>query len=725
MMPPSGSGGRRSASPSRPRGRSALGRPWLAAAFLLAAALFVPAGVSAEDPIPQEEATDGDATLQEGEAAGPSSESAAPGPSVADPADAELPSLDFVVEAEAPPSDDAGPSAFSTELDAEELSKAVALSLAEILEWAPGVQVTRYGSSAQGAYASIRGSSSEQVLVLLNGKRLNSAQGGGVDLSRIDPETVERVEVIRGGASARYGENALGGVINIVTKGASKPQNGGAAFIHYGSWNTVKAGASLEGATSDGGADGYLSASGLYSGGAFGYGDEDGGTITRTNADVAAGDLYGSFSLYPAELLELTGTLTAHADEKGVPGIVDFPTESARMEDQQLIGSFGALWARDGSSAEASLSVDAHRRRYQDPEYPFGAQDDTHENLALQTSSTLKTAFRLPWSSAEASGAAGLQYRFDALRSTALVSDSGAADGGTVLRHGLALSARTELPLPAMDALGLPAAALYPSARFDAFFLDYDSPVASSAPTWQLGLALPWSRLTFKGNVGTSFRSPSFDDLFWPSTAFAVGNPELKPERALSLDAGLEAAPWKPLRLELSYFDRRIEDLIVWTPGANGQWTPSNLDSATVRGVEFGASGRFSLASPQSELFVRVAGTWTDGRNTTEGSVNEGNLLPNIATLLVSCAAEWSGEGRAEGLFLRAEWIYTGPRYITAANTKALDGAAVVNLGAGVPLGKKLSFKARLENLTDVVYVDLRDYPVPGREFSVRLDYDF
>lgn len=680
------------------------------------------------------------ARAQESPAADPSSAPAA-----------EEPVLSFRVEGAAPAAEaSAGtPANFTAEIGADAISKAAPVSLAQVLEWAPGVQVLRYGSAAEGAYVSIRGSSPEQVLVLLNGKRLNSAQGGGVDLSGIDPNTVERIEVLRGGASALYGENALGGVVNIVTKQAGSAGTKATAQLQYGSWETVKAGASVEGGTSGGLADGYLSVSGFSSGGAYGYegADGSGDSTTRKNADAKAADLYGALNLYPTDLLTVRGSLSGRVDEKGVPGIPQFPTESARMADRLAAGLLGATWEGASTTVDGGLAATFHQRRYRDPDYALGAQDDTHTNVAVQADASISRRVSLPWTTG-ARGASGpdadrpsglaaaglaavaLSYRADALSSTALESSGSSDDGrGELLRHQGSAALRAELPLPAAGRLGL-YPVLYPSARFDASATEPGPGAAAdagsadfvSAFTWQLGAALPGRVLTAKANVGTSYRAPSFDDLFWPSTAFAAGNPDLKSERAFSWDAGVEYEPALWAAFELVYFDRTVSDLIVWTPGAGGQWRPSNIDSARIRGIEF--QGRLSAPLRALGAAATLQGTasWLDPRNATDGSVNEGKLLPGKAPLAASAFLEIA---RKSGTFARAECSYTSYRYVTAQNTKFLDPALVFNLGAGAPLGERWKIVGRVENLLDAVYYDLRDYPVPGREFSVKVTYEY
>ncbi len=92
-----------------------------------------------------------------------------------------------------------------------------AVDAGELLASVPGVVTRPYGALGDMRTLSIRGSTAGQVLVLIDGQRLNTAQSGEVDLSILPSDQVERVEVVRGGASAQYGADAVGGVVNIIT----------------------------------------------------------------------------------------------------------------------------------------------------------------------------------------------------------------------------------------------------------------------------------------------------------------------------------------------------------------------------------------------------------------------------------------------------------------------------------------------------------------------------
>ncbi|NIR72491.1 TonB-dependent receptor plug domain-containing protein, partial [candidate division KSB1 bacterium] len=107
-------------------------------------------------------------------------------------------------------------------ITAEEIQKSGAQTVAKLLATVPGVFVKSYGRAGAQQTVSLRGSESNQVLVLIDGQRFASAQNGTADLSAIPLSSIERVEILKGGASALFGSNAMAGVINIRTKSGTR-----------------------------------------------------------------------------------------------------------------------------------------------------------------------------------------------------------------------------------------------------------------------------------------------------------------------------------------------------------------------------------------------------------------------------------------------------------------------------------------------------------------------
>src|SRR4029453_10427581 len=96
----------------------------------------------------------------------------------------------------------------------------------DVLRFVPGVDIRRSGSIGKVSNISIRGANSKQVQVLVDGMRVKSSTTGEADLSDISPDLIERIEVIRGPQSTLYGADAIGGVVNIITKGGKGPFSG-------------------------------------------------------------------------------------------------------------------------------------------------------------------------------------------------------------------------------------------------------------------------------------------------------------------------------------------------------------------------------------------------------------------------------------------------------------------------------------------------------------------
>jgi outer membrane receptor protein involved in Fe transport len=130
-----------------------------------------------------------------------------------------------------------------------------------------------------------------------------------------------------------------------------------------------------------------------------------------------------------------------------------------------------------------------------------------------------------------------------------------------------------------------------------------------------------------KSNLGTSYRPPTFDDLYWSASAFARGNANLKPENAINFDIGLISKLFDFAKLEMSYFYNDISDLIVWFPGAGGQWRPSNIGKVTSQGFE----GQVFIILPVDFLdgILLFSGNYTllFATDKTEGSATYGKQI--------------------------------------------------------------------------------------------------
>jgi outer membrane cobalamin receptor len=215
---------------------------------------------------------------------------------------------------------------------------------------------------------------------------------------------------------------------------------------------------------------------------------------------------------------------------------------------------------------------------------------------------------------------------------------------------------------------------------------------------------------------GTSFRPPTFDDLFWPARAGAVGNPDLEPERSRDLDLGVEAQT-KVARLHVSAFHSEVRDLIQWTPGPDGIWRPHNVSRARIRGAEFDGAleGRVKRVPVRLDLTF----SWLDATDGTDDRLTGGKQLVG--------RARYTGYGELS-LELGRWTVASGIRAVslvplTAANTKWAEGYALLHGRLRWKVSRHLRIDLEGQNLTDTVYEDIRGYATPGRQLQIGLRY--
>ncbi|GAI40874.1 unnamed protein product, partial [marine sediment metagenome] len=208
----------------------------------------------------------------------------------------------------------------TTVITEKEIEQTGASTVAEALENVAGMRVTAYGGPGSLTTAHIRGSAAHQVLVLMDGRELNSAASGTVDLGFLPVQNIERIEVVRGPFSSLYGANALSGVINIITKPAPEKRQT-EIRASYGTYETSE----------------YT----LTHGGKL---DKTGYSLTAKLGD-SAGDRENSGCNETHATAKLTYEVNdssgfsllagySHRDS-GVPGSTTYPTPSAREEDKR------------------------------------------------------------------------------------------------------------------------------------------------------------------------------------------------------------------------------------------------------------------------------------------------------------------------------------------------------------------------------------------------------
>jgi outer membrane cobalamin receptor len=244
---------------------------------------------------------------------------------------------------------------------------------------------------------------------------------------------------------------------------------------------------------------------------------------------------------------------------------------------------------------------------------------------------------------------------------------------------------------------------------------------AEILPSMASKLSLAEGRIVVRGSLGRKYRPPSFDELFWPLSSGAEGNPDLSPERATSAElSGTFYLFEKRLRLSGTGFARWLSDLIEWTPGAKGIWRPHNVGRARERGVELEGSfsGKPAGFLPPLSLEAGYA---------LLAATDEGSDPTTHGRQLVRRPRNTSFVGLdifpAARLSLGIAWNHTGRRYLTGANTKWLDGHGVWDIDGRIGAWRGAALILSVKNVGGRSYYDIEDFPVPGRTFMAALDF--
>lgn len=604
------------------------------------------------------------------------------------------------------------PTAGRSTLSAEEIAASGADSLAKALEILPGVTASGAGSSGAKTTISLRGSTANQVLVLVDGVPASDPSTGLVDFSELGlaVEDVESVEVVRGGASAQFGADAVGGVILITTKRSSgRPGQDPAPFsIAIKAANVSRAPFAW---TSGYGAAAFtepadpaslvdsqelsvraafpgglsISAGGERAANEYYYRDANEEVRRRENADLLGGKASLGWSGHGLGG-QLGVAVQASAREVGVPGTSSSPTPAAREADRNArasveyeTDSFFSDMLGFKSNLHGSLAETKYR------ESPAASED---RNLASRSGIDAR------WSLlAGESGfvSFGLSGRYERLDSDKVLTSAGETPerftGGAYIEPSIALASWT----------------IAPAARFD-WTSDFPA-----GPSFSLGLArkLP-SGLVASLNASSSYRAPSFSDLYWPEAGGAAGNPSLNPESSIGGDAGLSYERVDEA-FSATLYARYARDVILWQPDAGGIWRPSNWGEAFYPGLELEAR---RSKGPYS---ARLSYTYLRSYVLSGGlKLSDDKRLPMTPEHSFDAVLGYESETFSVSLSLS----YTGLRYEKIDNRAYLPSHLVVGARLEIPVGSGSSLSFDAENLLNERYESVQGYPVPG--FSLK-----
>lgn len=510
-------------------------------------------------------------------------------------------------------------------VDREAIEASGAQDVATLLDQHPGVDVAR---DALGASVRLRGADADQVLILVDGQRIVGRTGGVLDLSRIPVDDIERIEIVKGPASALYGSDAVGGVIQIVTRRAATTEGSLAA---RGGWPVAADGsASLSAAGRWGG---VRVTGGLHGSSAF---DLEPRTVATSGDAERQGDLAVRLDPEAGANLEVPVSLSfALTDASGVDE--DAGEAADAVFDRRTATEDVVATVRPTLVTGKASKLSTH----------LGASWFRDQYLLDQRGSDALDTYEV---TQEALGQVSVQL--DAVvweRMVATVGVDGIGEWISSPRLQDGTGQRLRGAVFVQDEWRVtdrPRLALVPGAR-----LDLDTWFGLH-PTPKLAARLDASEtLTFRSSVGTGYRAPSFRELLLrfenASAGYVVlGNPDLEPERSLGADAAVEWEPTEVFGASLSGWWTEFSELIdIVEVEALSEYAYVNVERARTRGVEAAVEVR-----PWRPVEVQGSYTFTDardlgldrplsGRATHRGTVGLSTEVAPTGTVLAASAA--------------------------------------------------------------------------------------
>jgi iron complex outermembrane receptor protein len=595
-------------------------------------------------------------------------------------------------------------------------------TLGDVLDGTPGLNLRTYGGPGSIRTAAFRGMGPEHTLIMLEGLPVSGGQLGVVDLSLIPAEAFSGVEVARGGSSASFGSDAMGGAVNLFSDQPFAPARVGVGFS-VGSFGTERL--SITGSGTSGSMlalhGGLLS---RRSRGNFPFTwSETGKEEVRENSDESSRTAFLSGYLTPDPAFSLRAHVIYTEANRGTPGPLFTPSTqgTARQDDRVLLSTFaGSGWLGAGLSFDVAGSFQYSYERYLDAASSWPA-DNHYRNLYFTLSPKVRyrpeehLALNVGW-----------EWRQNRSDGNALAVRS--------IRADQAVYARGEIG-PEWENLCV---SLFPALRYDR------SSTGGNSLSPSLGVNIlfapgsggmdPAFTVAARGSVGKDFRTPTVNELFYAGEG-GRGNPDARPERSVHLEGGISVTSRLVgvEELHITMFRIATTDRIQWLPAESPFiWSPQNIESTVSKGLEI--EGSTSLL--EDMLTFRVNYVRADARRTSAVTPDD----PLINNQLLYIPVESGGASAIVSIPIRDRVItklhasvldrYTGTVYTSADHSTQLSPRHILNVGMGLTV--RLPFADSrcmftVENVFNTAYQAMPDYPMPQRTFvfSVAVDRGF
>lgn len=564
-----------------------------------------------------------------------------------------------------------------TVLDLTTIVRRQTISVADLLRTVPGVTIARNGGPGSVTSVFIRGAESDQTVALIDGVKLNdpAAPGGGFNFADLLTDNVERIEIVRGAQSVLWGSQAIGGVVNLITRVPTEDLELGVRgeYGRYDQRHLTGHASITTGPVALSAGAGYLATDGISV-----FDRRQGGT------EPDGYHLFGAHAkavvtLSDAVSIDLRGFYTkSKVDLDGfAPPTFALGDTLEYSRQQQLVGYAGINGALFGGRLQNRLAVAwtrIDRDNYDPAAGPAKTFDGLGRNLRYEYQGHADLA---GWAKATF----GAEHEEQRYRTASSFSPLQRRKANIDSLYGLL----TVKPVAGLTASG--------GIRHD----DHSGFGGQTTPTASLAYTPNEGRTVLRASYSEGFKAPSLYQLYGD-----FGNASLQPEEAKSWDAGIEQRFLDGLvEARATWFHRRVTNQIDFRG-----ITYRNITRARAQGAELELA-----VKPVQGLEIRGNYSYTDAENRERGGANFGKRLARRPKDAASVSADYDWlEGSAGFTVTRVSGSFDN-----AANTVRLQGYTLVDLRAAWPITGGIELFGRIENLFKERYQTARNYGQPGR----------
>ena len=615
-------------------------------------------------------------------------------------ADNELKTSDVFVTATRTPISKNNVIADVTTISSEDIERAGSSSLPELLQRQPGIEISNLGGPGKVSTIGIRGTSSTHSIVLVDGIRLSAATTGFSAIEHIPLSQIEKIEIVRGPASSLYGQDAIGGVIQIFTK---KGVDGFKPYVDigYGSYNTSNFKSGVRAGNNQ--TTYAINFAAMNTDGFSAFVPNPANAANSKNLDK---DGYKNYSLSSSLShkinqdyeIDLQYFLSKGKNQFDNPFANLSPLFHGNYRNEikletyaaNIKGQINKIWQ---SSIKLSQSTDKYLDLQKNNLVTFLDEDGVNDLYKT-------TQDQLSWQNniALPRGSITLLYDFlkQRIKTTDLYEKTQRTNHGVMVGYSL----------------------IEDKHNFQTNFRKDFNSAYDDAITGNIGYAYSInSNWTVSSSYGTAFVSPSFNFLYSLSSPWAFGNPNLKPEKSKNIEGSVRYRDDSG-SMSLTMFQNKIDDLIIYDGDNAVQFSRTNtrnINEALIKG--------FTISGDQFFGHFQIKGSAT-GQSAKNEDTDK--YLPRRASLIGNISlnyyiGHWN---------IGVEETFSGNRFDNATNTVNLSGYALTNLVADYKINDKLKLNLRLNNVFDKDYSLAAEgsafkYQTPGRSLFTSLRYDF